>query len=65
MLTEILIIAAVVSLGIIVGGRAIVTGLRISRRPTHHLATHTGASPVSPAVDIGPTAGRGDPTPGP
>jgi hypothetical protein len=65
MLTETLIIAAVVSLGIIVGGRAIINGLRISRRPPHHLTTHTGASPISPAVDIQPTDGRGDPTPGP
>ena len=54
MFTEILIIAAVVSLGIVVGGGAIITGLRISRRPPHHLTTHTGVSPVSPAVDIRP-----------
>ena len=65
MFTETLIIAAVVSFGIIVGGRAIITGLGFSRRPPHHLTIHTGTSPVSPAVDIRPTAGRADPTPGP
>ena len=55
---EILVIAAVVSLvvslGIIVFGKAIITGLTISRRPSHHLSTQSGASPVPPAVDIRP-----------
>jgi len=54
MLIEILIIAAVVALGIFVVGKAIITGHVISRRPSHHLATQTGASPVPPAVDIRP-----------
>jgi hypothetical protein len=54
MLIETLIIAAVVSLGIIVAGGAIITGRAISRRPLHHLSTHTGASPVPPAVDVRP-----------
>jgi hypothetical protein len=51
MFIETLIIAALVSLGIIVGGKAIIIGRAMSRRPSHHLATHTGASPVPPAVD--------------
>ncbi len=51
---EILIIAAVVSLGIIVVGKAIVTGLAISRRRSHHLATHTGVSPVPPEAQLPP-----------
>jgi hypothetical protein len=51
---EIVIIAAVVSLGIIVGGKAIITGFTVSRRRSHHIATQTGASPVPPAVDIRP-----------
>jgi hypothetical protein len=54
MLIEALIIAAVVSLGIIVAGKAIIAARAISRRPSHHLATHTGASPVPPAVDLRP-----------
>ena len=36
MLIEALIIAAVVSLGIIVAGKAIITARAISRRPSHH-----------------------------
>jgi hypothetical protein len=51
---EMAIIAAVVSLGIIVGGAAIIRGFAISRRPSHHLATHSGDSPVPPGVDIRP-----------
>ena len=41
-------------IGIIVAGKAIITARAISRRPSHHLATHTGASPVPPAVDLRP-----------
>lgn len=51
---EIILIAAVVALGLIVLGKAIMTGFAISRRRSHHLATHTGTSPVPPAVDIRP-----------
>jgi hypothetical protein len=51
---EMVIIAAVVSLGIIVGAGAIIRGFVISRRRSHHLATHSGDSPVPPAVDIRP-----------
>jgi len=49
---ETVIIAAVVSVGIIVGGRAIRRGLAISRRPSHHLAEQTGVTPVPPEADI-------------
>jgi len=51
---ETVIIAAVVSLGIIWVGKAIITGRAISRRPSHHLSTDTGVSPVPPAVDVQP-----------
>jgi hypothetical protein len=51
---EIVLIAGVVAIGLIVLGRTIVTGLAISRRPSHHLAQQTGASPVPPAVDVRP-----------
>jgi hypothetical protein len=51
---EIVLIAGVVAIGLIVLGRGIITGLTISRRPSHHLAEQTGASPVPPAVDIRP-----------
>jgi hypothetical protein len=42
---EIVLIAGVVAIGLIVLGRVIVTGLTISRRPSHHLAEQTGTSP--------------------
>jgi hypothetical protein len=51
---EIVIIAALVSLAIIIAGKAIITGRAISRRPSHHLATRAGASPVPPEVDLRP-----------
>jgi hypothetical protein len=51
---ETVIIAAVVALGILVGAKAINRGFMISRRSSHHTATHTGASPVPPTVDIRP-----------
>jgi len=35
--------------------RAIVTGLAISRRPSHHLAQQTGTSPVPPEIELPPT----------
>jgi len=54
---ETVIIAAIVSLGIIVGGAAMLRGLLISRRASHHLATRTGASPVPRTVDIRPPGG--------
>jgi hypothetical protein len=52
---ETLIIAAVVSLGIIVLGRAIIVGLAISRRSSHHLATQTGTTPVPPEANLPPS----------
>jgi hypothetical protein len=54
---ETVIIAALVALGIIVGGAAIIRGLAVLRRPAHHLATRTGASPVPPTVDMRPPEG--------
>jgi hypothetical protein len=51
---EIVLIAGVVAIGLIALYRAIVTGLAILRRPSHHLAEQTGASPVPPAVDVRP-----------
>jgi hypothetical protein len=54
---ETVIIAALVALGIIVGGAAIVRGFVVSRRPSSHTATHTGVSPVPPTVDMRPPEG--------
>lgn len=51
---ETVIIAAVVSLGIIAVGKGIAKGLAISRRPSHHLATQTGTSPVRPEAQVPP-----------
>jgi hypothetical protein len=51
---EIVLIAGVVAIGLIVLGRAIVTGITISRRPSHHLAQQTGALPVPPEVETPP-----------
>jgi len=53
---EIILIAGVVAVGLIVLGKAIMTGFTMSRRPSHHLAEQTGSSPVPPAVDIRPPA---------
>lgn len=49
---ETVIIAAVVSVGIIAVGRAIIRGLSISRRPSHQLAEQTGTTPVPPEAQI-------------
>jgi hypothetical protein len=51
---EIVLIAGVVAVGLIVLGKAIVTGFTVSKRPTHHLAEQTGSSPVPSAVDVQP-----------
>ena len=40
--------AGIVAVGIIVVAKAIITGLAISRRPSHHLAEQTGTTPVPP-----------------
>ena len=55
-LLEVVLIAAVVGVGLIVLGKAIMTGLAISRRPSHHLAERTGASPALPEAQIPPPA---------
>lgn len=47
---EIILIAGVVALGLIVLGKALMTGFAISRRPSYHWAERTSASPVPPAV---------------
>jgi hypothetical protein len=45
----------VVALGIIVVGKAIIDGLAMSRRRSHHLATRTGVSPVPPEAQLPPS----------
>jgi hypothetical protein len=52
---EIILIAAVVAIAMIAVGKAIMTGLAISRRPSHHLAEQTGTSPVPPEAQIPPS----------
>jgi len=54
---EIIVIAAVVALGLIVVGKAIMTGFAMSRRPSHHLAEQTGVPPVRSESDILPPSG--------
>jgi hypothetical protein len=49
-----LLIAGVVSVGVIAVGRAIITGLRIGRRPSHHLAQQSGVSTASPKSQLPP-----------
>jgi hypothetical protein len=52
-----LLIVGVVSVGVIAVGRAIITGLAISRRPSHHLAQQSGVSPASKEAEIPPPSG--------
>ena len=52
------VVSVVVAVGVIAVVRAIVTGLAISRRPSHHLAQQTGTSPVPPEIELPPTFGR-------
>jgi hypothetical protein len=54
---EIVLIAGVAAIGLIVLARAIMTGITISRRPSHHLAQQTGTSPVPPKAQIPPPSG--------
>jgi hypothetical protein len=49
------LIAGVVAIGLMALGRAILTGLAMSRRPPHHLAQQTGTSPVPPDAQIPPS----------
>ena len=44
--------AGIVAVGIIVAARAIMTGLAMSRRASHHLAEQTGVKPVPPEAQI-------------
>ena len=52
------VVSVVVAVGVIAVVRAIVTGLAISRAPSHHLAQQTGTSPVQPEIELPPTFGR-------
>jgi hypothetical protein len=52
---EIILIAAIAAVGLIAIGKAIMTGLAISRRASHHLAERTGTSPVPPEAQIPPS----------
>jgi hypothetical protein len=54
MFTEMVVIAAIVSLGLIVGIGGLIRGFVISRQQPHHLATRSGERPVPAAVDIRP-----------
>jgi hypothetical protein len=49
------VVSVVVAVGVIAVVRTIVTGLTISRRPSHHLAQQTGTSPVPPEIELPPT----------
>jgi hypothetical protein len=49
-----LLLAGFVSIGVIVVGKAIITGLVISRRPSHHLAQQSGTSPTSKQAEVPP-----------
>jgi hypothetical protein len=49
-----LLIALVIAVGVIAGGKAIITGFAISRRPSHHLAEQSGASPPSNEAQLPP-----------
>jgi hypothetical protein len=51
------VIAGVVAVGIIVVARAIMTGLIMSRRASHHLAEQTGTKPVPPEAQLPPNPG--------
>jgi hypothetical protein len=48
--------AGITAVGIIALAKAIMTGLAISRRPSHHLAEQTGTKPVPPAAQVGDAA---------
>jgi len=49
-----LLLAGVVSIGVITVGKAIITGLAISRRQSHHLAQQSGISPPSKEAEVPP-----------
>jgi len=52
-----LLLAGVVSIGVITVGKAIITGLAISRRQSHHLAQQSGISPPSKEAEVPPPGG--------
>jgi len=54
---ETVIIAALAAVAIIAVSKAIIGGLTISRRPSHHLAEQSGVTPVPPEADVPPGAG--------
>jgi hypothetical protein len=51
------VIAGVVSIGLIVVVRGLATGLSISRRPPREPGKPTGAAPISPEADVPPPSG--------
>ena len=48
------VIAGIVAVGIIAVGRAIITGLTMSHRPSHHLAEQKSTKPVPPEAQLPP-----------
>jgi hypothetical protein len=48
------LIAGVVSIGVITVGKAIIIGLAISCRSSHHLAQQSGTSPPSKEAEVPP-----------
>jgi hypothetical protein len=54
---ETMIIAALAAVAIIAVSKAIIRGVAISRRPSHHLAEQSGVTPVPPEADVPPGAG--------
>jgi hypothetical protein len=50
-----LLIAGVIFIGVIAAGKAIITGLAISRRSSHHLAQQSGTSPPSKEAEVPPS----------
>ena len=52
-----LLIAGVVFIGVITVGKAIIIGLAISRRPSHHQAQQNGTSPASKQAEFPPPSG--------
>jgi hypothetical protein len=49
-----LLLAGVVFIGVIAVGKAIITGLAIGHRPSHHLAQQSGTSPPSKEAEVPP-----------
>jgi len=49
-----LLLAGIVFIGVITVGKAIITGLAIGRRSSHHLAQQSGTSPPSKEAEVPP-----------